>query len=457
MNSSLNWRCRYVVAIEPSKKDLDANHPLFVVSSTRNVFQRLWREREKKDGGGKRPAKRARTVNNENTSSKAGNSTPLFSVFGANPMPKLACWVEVLCRCPGAIRDCQKGKSTHSKPKMHWLHVDLRHGLVNQPEIVEAVLYAERKGIAFKEARKKVPIPYALAVEHISVAGTLKTRLTDVTPRYASSWIESLKARGVLRGKQTKVKDSDRVDKWWTQTLKSVNSGGRRELLKAKGNNVNDAILLDGESTDEDKMAANSHFEEVDEHEKEELKASAKDEPMPTSKTAFTKSPIYVIPSILNSNEVLLPDAKNRVCGVFKGELVFRRSDVECALAAKRWLYKGRKVKESELTKPIKRIKARKKSSKNFKSLKTYGIGEGNDGSQEAREKQLEAASKPLDDGKENLYASWQTDLWSPAPVRPNDPIPVNEHNNIELELLNPGLVHIDEQGIAKAAKQLGV
>ena len=72
MNSSLNWRCRYVVAIEPSKKDLDANHPLFVVSRTRNVFQRLWREREKKDGGGKRPAKRARTVNNENTSSKAG-------------------------------------------------------------------------------------------------------------------------------------------------------------------------------------------------------------------------------------------------------------------------------------------------------------------------------------------------------------------------------------------------
>ena len=70
---------------------------------------------------------------------------------------------------------------------------------------------------------------------------------------------------------------------------------------------------------------------------------------------------------------------------------------------------------------------------------------------------QINAASKPLEDGMENLYASWQTDPWSPSPVGPNDPIPVNEHNNIELELLNPGLVHIDLQRVSKLAKQLGM
>ena len=60
-------------------------------------------------------------------------------------------------------------------------------------------------------------------------------------------------------------------------------------------------------------------------------------------------------------------------------------------------------------------------------------------------------------DGKEDIFASWQTDPWSPAPVGPTDPIPVNEYKNIELELLNPGLVHIEERGIAKVAKQLGM
>jgi xeroderma pigmentosum group C-complementing protein len=445
------------MAIEPTKKDLDPSHPLFVAMSTRNVFQRVFREKAKKDGGGKKHAKRARTTNKE---TGAGNATLPLTLFGATPTARPISWIEILCQRSDTKQEHQIKKKPDVKPKIHWIHVDPRYELVNQPDLVEAVVYAERQGIPFKQVKKKVPIPYALAAEHISVSGNLRTRLTDVTPRYASSWTESLKTRGILRGKQKKVKESERVDKWWTETLKCVNSGerSRMEKLSSKGKSLTDAIVLDDSSADGEKPAADTHIEEVDDHEEEELKASTKDEPLPTSKTAFKSHPVYVLPSGLNQNEVLVPDAKKRICGVFKGELVFRRCDVQCALPAKRWLYKGRKVKGRELSKPIRRVNARKQSTKGFKALKSYGIGDGNDGSEEARAKQLAAASKPLDDDdKEDLYAPWQTDPWSPTPVGPNDPIPVNEYNNIELELLNPGLVHIVEHRIAVVAKQLGM
>jgi xeroderma pigmentosum group C-complementing protein len=65
--------------------------------------------------------------------------------------------------------------------------------------------------------------------------------------------------------------------------------------------------------------------------------------------------------SQLGTQQVLAPDAKSRICGMFKGEVVYRRSDVSTAKTAKKWLYDGRKVRENE--KPIKRVKARKKSS----------------------------------------------------------------------------------------------
>jgi xeroderma pigmentosum group C-complementing protein len=41
--------------------------------------------------------------------------------------------------------------------------------------------------------------------------------------------------------------------------------------------------------------------------------------------------------------------------------------------------------------------------------------------------------------------------------VGPGDRIPVNAFKNVELELLNPGLVHVDIRGIAAVAKKLGI
>lgn len=53
------------------------------------------------------------------------------------------------------------------------------------------------------------------------------------------------------------------------------------------------------------------------------------------------------------------------------------------------------------------------------------------------------------------MYGSWQCDPWEPPYILPSDPIPVNEHNNVELELMNPGLVHVELHHVAKVAKKL--
>ena len=198
----------------------------------------------------------------------------------------------------------------------------------------------------------------------------------------------------------------------------------------------------------------------ADSFEKQELATSAITEALPTSKEMYKNHPMFLIPSVLKSNQVLAPDAKKRIRGFFKGEFVFSRSDVSEALTEKKWLYTGRKVRKNELKNPIKRVKKRAVGGNgrgSFKALRSYGFGKDNDGSNDSRQRQLDLASKPLCDGMENLYAVWQTDPWSPPRVGPGDKIPVNEYKHFERELLNPGLAHVDIPFIAKVAKQLGM
>lgn len=142
------------------------------------------------------------------------------------------------------------------------------------------------------------------------------------------------------------------------------------------------------------------------------------------------------IPSVLKSNEVLVPDAKKRICGIFKSVPVYRRSDVHTSYYAKKWLYQGRIVKEQESKNPAKKVKARKKPTpKGFEALHSYGVGAQNDGSEEARQRDIAKGTgvEEENDGMQKLYAFWQTMPWSPIPVGPNDPIPTNEYNNVEL------------------------
>lgn len=460
MTRSMGWRTRFVTVLEPCRRDLDPNHALFVAMSTQNVFQRIWKQNSKnrRTDAQKKPPKRFKTEKSQDFSEVSSSKyrKPVWSLLdpasASRSLP--LCWVEILCQT--------STPSSLKKSKLHWVHLDPTRELINAADSVEVALHAQREGIDFRKTLKKRPIPYALAVEHLSLSNdkndddSLKLRLTDVTPRYSSSFVESLKARGVVRGKKAPLENELGPDKWWAAVLKTMNAASHRN--PRSGRTPVEAIVLDNDDEDKKPAAADSHFREVDEQEEKQFQESKQKEPIPTSKTAFKSNPIYTLPSLLNTNEVLKPDAKERICGVFKGEFVIRRSEVETALPASKWLYKGRKVKHVELSKPVKRVKARNTStSKSFKALKSYGVGTANDGTEETRDKILDEASQDLPDGTQPLYASWQTDPWSPSPVGPNDQIPANDHNNIELALLNPGLVHIDERNVAKVAKKLDI
>jgi hypothetical protein len=478
MARSLGWRTRYVQAMEPSQQDLDVDHPL-LTSSTLSLFQSLLAN--KGPAASKRKKRKSPATAADTESSVAAVMNPWI---GAD-QDGLVGWVEILCQAPSA-----------NKRKLRWVHVDPVHQLLDQPGQVEFHLAASSSGtpnddeLANKgkgrrrspnNKTKRKPLAYTIAVEHgvshpSGDQGTApRVRLTDVTPRYANSWIASLRLRGIVRGKKSPSQTSDNLkDTWWSGSLERINNVHRPStkvsqalLTKHFGSSQDDAIVLDDSDDDDKKKPAVQtatpvdevdFVDEVDHHETEELNESASSEAIPTSKAAFNTHPLYVISSVLNSTEALAPDASKRMCGVFKGELVYRRSDVSTLRAAKKWLYQGRKVLEPEMSKPVKRAKVRKKANGGgFQALQSYGVGTDNDGTEERRAHEMEKAAKPLEDGMENLYATWQTEPWAPSPVGPGDTIPVNDYKNIELELMNPGLVHIEQRGVAAVAKKLGI
>jgi len=439
-----------VTALDPCGVDLDVDHPLFLMNNLGNVFRAL---SKKKDSGAaldtKLPAKRTET--------ESGDGLELG-------------WSEILCRPTST----QSRKSGSKSKQYRWIHVDPGRNLVDKTNEVEILL---KSVVQSDKGARKLTIAYALAVEHIprdsnalfgkeeekEEKDVLQLRLTDVTPRYANSWSQSLR----LRRAKTSRTDSASDNMWWTETLKAVNkfhqnrgTNGNQVQALASGTSKQEAIEID-DSSDENGMNISLHVDAaIDREEHFELCGSAAKEAIPTSKAAFNNHPVYAIPSVLKANEVFAPDAKTRICGIFKGVPVYRRSDVHTALAAKKWLYQGRKVKDDEMKKPAKRVKARKKPTpKGFQPLRSYGVGAGNDGSEEARQRDIAKGSglEEENDGMQNLYGYWQTSPWSPIPVGANDPIPVNEYNNVELELLNPGLVHMQQHGLSKVAKKLGI
>jgi Rad4 beta-hairpin domain 3/Rad4 beta-hairpin domain 1 len=425
MVRALGWRARLVCAIEPIPMDLTVNHPL-LTSFRNNIFTSV------------KPAKKTRTMKHlpDEIESKPGTDHSIGML-----------WVEILCR------DDHNTKN----PNYRWFHVDPIHKLINQPETVEGLL-GQRM-----QQQQRYTLAYTVSVEHSLKCNydssvtqePPRLRLTDVTPRYAQSWIASLRKRGIIRNKNCDVEDLVR-NSWWTKTLGTINAVHRPMKsihtsipFTANGGSIQDPIRLDDI---EDNV---ENLDPLDDHENDELVKAANNESIPTSKAGFKTHPIYVIPSELGKTEVLHPDAKQRVCGVFKGQLVYRRSDVSTMYTAKKWLYVGQKVRDSEIAKPIKtQTKRKKPPTKGFKALRSYGVGVTNDGDED---RQIELGSIPLDDDTDKLYGIWQTDPWSPAYVGPNDDIPTNEFKNIELALLNPGLVHIDQTGLAGVAKKLGI
>jgi len=366
--------------------------------------------------------------------------------------------------------------------------------------------------------KSKQLVSYVLAVEYRKAIGqglnhsedpSSKKRsllpgihLTDVTPRYASAWSKTLKLRGAtnrdlvgLAHRSSSSSHHSHSFLWWEGILQKLNGGFENlspsfpaKKIKSKSiintvqlheNEQNGVIIIDElpqeikakdrssirtitskhkvpetyEGTrDNDQLLQEDFFMEQN-----EFQEAAHREAIPTSKSSFKNHPLYVIPSVLKESEVLTPDAKSQICGMFKGELVYKRCSVSPAYSEKKWLYERRKVRETEINTPAKVVAPKRtiKRTKAFKALSTYGIK-----SDDTEAQQLGALNSMeiFDDaGKVRLYGIWQTDPWTPKYISLNDDIPRNEYGNVEKAMLNPGLEHIKEPRMSLVAKKLGI
>ena len=497
---SLGWRVRYVAAFQPASRELTVDHPIFATSMT-DLFHLVLSDSSTKTGSAARKRGMGNTTAIDPASEMKDEKQGERLSRSKEPTGSALAWIEILCgaTAPRSSYSSSSPPNAKEQPKARWIHIDVHRNLIDRPGAVESILSMVQAGygdgshsVSPKSRSKRTSVSYVLAVEHTPMENRddvhTYARLTDVTRRYSAAWSQSLRLRGAT-GQQIAANRGACLDSWWDQSLRKLNRLSKRKARKfldgatpldqkgtpkkgtrstpalpnAVGHDAEDGIIVidDGSGSDgEAKGAAptfNGHVLEQDEHadaEKEELLATAASEAIPTSKAAFKKHPLYVIKSELNSTEVLHPDAKKRFCGVFKGQLIFRRSDVSVAQTAKKWPYKGRRVRDEEVARPTRKVKARKRAApSNFRALTSYGVTDTNEQSIDP--------DTPIPDGEDSgmdqLYGVWQTEEWSPAAVGPSDPIPVNEYRNVELALMNPGLVHLELARISKVAKRLGI
>jgi len=446
-------------------KELTPDHPLFS-TSIKYTFQAILKSVDPSY----KPTKKLKSNSSEDTM-VSFLSTVWFEDWS---------WTEVLCAQQGHY----KSKSAAITKHFRWTHVDPHYELFNKPKLVEGIdRDSEQQHISKSPSRMKNMVSFVVAVEHkheISIENEdmsinyvpFTAKLTDVTPRYANKWSQTLKLRGAT-AKTLAISGGKCSNKWWAKSLKKINASYtdyRRKLglsglyheqpriqsnststykLEQNGNGKEVVVLQD--SSDDD-SAMPTHENSLEDNETKEFASSKEKEAIPTSKTAFKNHPLYALGSQLKQHEVVLPDAKKRICGMFKGEVIYKRCDVSTAYTQKKWLYQNRKVRDKELSNPAKTIKARKKpSKKGFQALQSYGT------STKDQVETLKDYAVDETDGSDKLYGIWQTYPWSPDFVGPNDPIPVNEFKNIELALINPGLEHIELRNIAKVAKKLNI
>mmetsp|Transcript_4866 Transcript_4866/g.6302 ORF Transcript_4866/g.6302 Transcript_4866/m.6302 type:complete len:903 (+) Transcript_4866:75-2783(+) len=480
MIRSMGWRVRYINALDPIEKDLTVDHPLFSLGM-KDAFLSILKSTESASSSSKKAS--SKKSSNKNSSQHI-NSNQNLDEAKPNEYP----WIEVLTLT---------NELSSERKKSRWIHVDPNFKLIDKPTNVERCRGqqdAKMKGPKriLRNKGVKRPVSFVLAVEQsvgsddatpLSMDTTLKQnnfstlRLIDVTPRYSNKWSHTLRLRGAT-AKELAKNGGNCSNSWWTKTLRKANryfghkkseSKRQHSSTKQKADSVSFAVghkntgeevlIIDDSSDDDAKIKRDSHgFSDVDENEYQEFMSSKKNERIPTSKAAFKNHPLYVIPSVLGNQEVLALDAKKRMCGMFKGEIVYKRSDVSTAMTEKKWLYNNRKVKKTEIPNPVKKVKARKKpAKKGFQTLASYGGSASQDQASILASAIANGDFEEADKTINKLYGVWQTDSWSPPFIGPNDDIPVNEYRNVELALLNPGLIHLELHRIAQVAKQLGI
>jgi hypothetical protein len=274
-------------------------------------------------------------------------------------------WVEVLCVADDKNKNelgiSASQKSSTGMPQARWVPILPHQKSIDAAIDIELLLAQheehtndkletsnakgsnkyQKRSKSSKSSTRRKPVSYVLAVEHYRA----QVHLTDVTPRYANSWSQTLRLRGAT-GKEIVQGGGKCVDEWWEGSLNAINghyriksstklcpqsdvaSSNKNEsplkVTKAKTSDGKEVEVLEIASSEDDEDNG-QHFYESDQddiafEETKELAATVRKEPIPTSKAAFKSSSQYVIPSVLNSQNVLHPDARKHICGVFKGE-----------------------------------------------------------------------------------------------------------------------------------------
>ena len=169
--------------------------------------------------------------------------------------------------------------------------------------------------------------------------------------KHSNESIRHLLQKELILGCQNFVwMDHDLVLSQSSKRSKFANRSPFEVETESRGNNKVDVLIIDDDNDDNseehseeqlfspnrDNHGRSNHEQhDVEQIEKRELESIKGQEAIPTNKAAFKNHPLYVIPSIMKKQEVLAPDAKKRICGIFKGEMVYRRSDVSMAFPAK--------------------------------------------------------------------------------------------------------------------------
>ncbi|CDZ97394.1 Nucleotide excision repair complex XPC-HR23B, subunit XPC/DPB11 [Phaffia rhodozyma] len=156
---------------------------------------------------------------------------------------------------------------------------------------------------------------------------------------------------------------------------------------------------------------------------------------MPATLSAFHNHPDYVLERHLKREEVVFPKIQH---SLFRGEPVYKRSNVLQCKTVENWMRFGRAVKENEI--PMKWVKTRAVTITRRREAEAF------------KEESGEEMRQPL-------YAESQTAIWTADPIV-NGKIPRNGFGNIDLfapTMLPPGAVHLPFKGIAKVAKDLDI
>lgn len=131
-----------------------------------------------------------------------------------------------------------------------------------------------------------------------------------------------------------------------------------------------------------------------DELEDAEMEMSQVSEAMPVHMSGFKDHPIYVLERHLKRDEVISP---MREIGRFRGEAVYRRSNVLQCKTAEGWMRIGRQIKERQ--EPKKWVKQRAVTLEKRR----------------AQQLAIQEGQEPLMQG---LYAKDQTELYIPPPIK---------------------------------------